>query len=306
MDATSSDRQRDMRHIIEASTRTVASAHSPLVSNPPGGLLLASRQLASLVLVCSDSPRPDAAAHPSACRTASLPPSNWTAPLPRRLRGRAVGGRPLGNRRPPSSYGLSSPYLLDFEGLNVHEPPPHLRQHVWTSIQDVLRGSMLTTRHEATPIRDRPEHRSLSPPPRTQRMLSRTTPARSWLSLLSAQTPAPRQWCRPGRKRGFAQADLRRLRTTRLSLRALVFPRNRRERNPNLFPTAVLCVANLPLAALQSPCTAVARPVPSPEAPFFRGPGEVPSTLALRLDLDSDAGGSLQLSSLQKLAHGSY
>ena len=41
----------------------------------------------------------------------------------------------------------------------------------------------------ATPIRDRPGHRRLTPPPT---MLSRTTPARSWLSLLSAQTPAPR------------------------------------------------------------------------------------------------------------------
>ena len=53
---------------------------------------------------------------------------------PRRLLGRAVGGRPQGNRRPPS---LSWPSTLDFTGWNVHEPPPHLSQHVCTPVDSV-------------------------------------------------------------------------------------------------------------------------------------------------------------------------
>ena len=48
------------------------------------------------------------------------------------------------------------------------------------------------------------------------------------------------------------------------------------ERNPNLFPAAALFVANLPPVAQKS------RSLPSPEAPFFWGPGVVPSTSPIR------------------------
>ena len=119
------------------------------------------------------------------------------------------------------------------------------------------RVSMLTTRHVATPIRDRPGHRRLTPPPT---MLSRMTPARSWLSLLSAQTPA-------GWKRGFSQADLRRLRTTRSSLRVLVFPRYRREKKPETVPSGCPLSGQPP-----SGRSTVSLHRSRPPAAFFRNP----------------------------------
>ena len=61
-------------------------------------------------------------------------------------------------------------------------------------------------------------------------------------------------------------------------LRALVFLRNRGEGNPNLFFAA----ANLPPVAQQSLCKEVARPLPSPVAPLFYGPGVVPSISLIR------------------------
>ena len=290
----------------------------------------------------------------------------FATPSPGPRSWRETSGKPNAS----SSRGLSWPYLLDFECLNVHEPPPHLRQHVWTPGGTQYRtstdpraprilfglntGSIRhhTLHHPANMSRfdeasvwplaqpqQTPGHIYVPPattsgpsvahkpntavgataPSPGDHETRHTDPRPTWtpkahaasddaftddpcpvLALATvrpdARTTTWRRLLPAGWKRGFSQADLRRLRTTRSSLRALVFRWNRRERNPNLFPEAALCVANLPPAARQLPTTEVARPLPSPEAPFFRGPGGVPSTLALLLGLDSDAGGSLKLS----------
>ena len=44
----------------------------------------------------------------------------------------AAGGRPLGVRA-PDPRGQSSPHKPGVVGLDVHETPPHPRQHVWRS-----------------------------------------------------------------------------------------------------------------------------------------------------------------------------
>ena len=60
----------------------------------------------------------------------------------------------------------------------------------------------------------------------------------------------------------LSQTDLRRLRMARSSLRAVVFLRNCRERNPNLFPGAALCVANLSPQTRRTLNTKVPRSTP--------------------------------------------
>ena len=74
MDATSSDRQRDMRHIIEAFTRTVVSAHPCLVSgpDPPDLAAIAARFL---------PPSLGTSHHPSSSAPILLDPTLGPIPL---------------------------------------------------------------------------------------------------------------------------------------------------------------------------------------------------------------------------------
>ena len=59
------------------------------------------------------------------------------------LQGRAAGGRPREAWRLPFPPLLGH-YESNFAGLNVHEPPPHPRQHVWMpgtgALSDFSRG----------------------------------------------------------------------------------------------------------------------------------------------------------------------
>ena len=88
-----------------------------------------------------------------------------------------------------------------------------------------------------------------------------TTFAQSCPSPQSARMDASRQTVE--KMEGWlSQADFRRLRRSRSSLRALVFLRDRRERNPNLFPAAALVVANLSPHMRGSPHTEEKFPAP--------------------------------------------
>ena len=140
--------KRDIRRFVEAFTaESPPAAHPSLVSGPD------PLDLAAIVARFLPPSRPPRTTRPRlpptlpdptqglftltpGARPCSLqsrrPPSNWTVPQPRRFHGRASWRKTAGEPDNPGSCGLSWPYIPDFAGLNVHEPPPYTRQHFWT------------------------------------------------------------------------------------------------------------------------------------------------------------------------------
>ena len=126
MDATTPERQQDIRRYIEAFTRTGASAHPSLVAgtDPPDlAAIPAFRGTRPRLLRLFPIQRRESS--PSPCQLLTRahppcwPPSDWTVRKPSHLLNRLVGRKRLGTRRPPGSHGLPCPYTLNFARLSM-------------------------------------------------------------------------------------------------------------------------------------------------------------------------------------------